>query len=179
MRDNTYISKGNREYGVVKIPKAEWKPICPPRFVYHLTRGGELGTISESFYFQRISIYLYGLSGIDKGRGGVWANSDLNSLTWAYPFVFDGLERSQSELFKLIEEYDVWRIDTRVINNKWYIDPNMQDVDGWCDCRQYLYTEISVPPTALKLFSIKIDYFQTYLYKNEPVKYRLVPEVVR
>jgi len=178
MRDNTYISKGSREFCTVKHPKAEWKPIFPPRFVYHLTRGGKMGTISESRYYQRISIYLYGLYGVDKGRGGVWANSDLNSLTLAYPFVFDGLERPQSELFKLIEEYDVWRIDTRMINNKWYIDPNMQDVDGWCDGRKYLYTEISVPPTALKLFSIKIDYFQTYLYKNEPVKFRLVSELV-
>jgi len=77
-----------------------------------------MGTISESFYFQRTSIYLYGLCGFDKGRGGVWAYSDLNSLSWVYPFVFDGLKMPQSELFKLIEEYDVWRIDTRVINNK-------------------------------------------------------------
>jgi len=82
MRDNTYISKGNREYGAVKIPKAEWKPIYPPRFVYHLTRGGKMGTISESFYFQRISIYLYGLCGIDKGRGGVIKKGKLILLMW-------------------------------------------------------------------------------------------------
>ena len=54
----------------------------------------------------------------------------------------------------------------------------MKDVDGWYDCRKYMYTELGVPPTALKLFSIKINYFQTYLYKNESVKFRLVPELV-
>ncbi len=180
MRDNAYITKRNRTFYKVDLPKIKWRITHPPRFIYHFTRGGKRCDKLEDEYYQRISIYLYGLYGKDKGRGGVWANRDLYRIGRSYPFVIDGFGWDQDQFIEEVEGYDVWRIDTSKLNNKWYLDPNMQDLPELFDGEDYLYTENSIPAFALRLFTIKIDPVHFYLYRKEKVKFDLIPvEVIR
>jgi|GEM_PF-1282447 len=179
MKDNAFMPKKYRGFVQIYHPKKEWKPVRPPKYVYHLTRGGIRCRNEEDLYYHRLSIYLYGLFGKDKGTGGVWANRDLHRLSRAYPIVLDGFEWGRYEYADGLESYDVWRIDTTKLHNKWYLDPNMQDAPGFYDGRDYVYTEKSIPPFALKLFNIKVDAVHLYLYPCEQIRFELIPVQIR
>lgn len=180
MKDSIYVPKMYRRYlSSIDEPKSEWKPIRPQRFLYHLTKGGIKCQDDEDLYYRRLSIYLYGLLGKDKGTNGVWANRQIDFLTDTFPILLDGFEFGRYEYAEGLESYDVWRIDTRLIRNKWYLDPNIQGISWFCDCRDYAYTENSIHPFALKLFNIKVDEVHLYLYPNERVRFQLVPVEIR
>jgi hypothetical protein len=58
----------------------------------------------------------------------------------------------------MLYRYDVWQIDTKLIDNIWYLDPNLKDEnDGSGDATDYLYCENTVHPRALKLFTFTIN----------------------
>jgi hypothetical protein len=176
MKDNIYIPKWTRRFlSSMNYPKSEWRPIWPQRYLYHFTRGGSYCRDNEALNYRRLSIYLYGLLGKDKGTCGVWANRQIDSLTSTYPILLDGFEFGQYDYVKGLESYDVWRIDTKMIRNKWYLDPNMQDMSSFCDTKAYAYTENSISPFALKLFNIKVDEVHFYLYPRERVRFQLIP----
>ena len=58
----------------------------------------------------------------------------------------------------MIQYYDVWRIDTSKIKNKWYLDSNLQ-VGEVKDLSKYLYTPSSFSGNALQLFYIELDMY--------------------
>lgn len=147
--------------------------------MYHLTKGGIRCRNEEDLYYHRLSIYLYGLYGKDKGTGGVWANRQIDRLTRAYPILLDGFQWGRYGYQDGLGSYDVWWIDTTKLHNNWFLDPNMQDCPDFYNGKDYVYTEKSIPPFALTLFNIEVDGVHLYLYPEEGVKFKLIPVAIR
>jgi hypothetical protein len=88
----------------------------------------------------------------------------------------DAIGMDDIELLHWIYSHDIWRIDTTTFNATWYVDPNFMLTKGEY-IREYVFTESSVPPHALKLFRFNLDEYN-FLYGNrkklnfslEPVK---------
>jgi hypothetical protein len=100
-----------------------------------------------------------GIWGVGQGTNGVWANNGMGNIHALWPVWMDswGLSDSQGYL-DLFMQYDIWRIDTSLIDNPWYVDPNMADqFEGWDRRMEYLYTDKGVHPRALTLFGFYID----------------------
>ena len=59
--------------------------------------------------------------------------------------------------------YDVWRIDTHQISNKWFIDNvAASDFIGGCEYPYYIVCFGFIPSYALKLVDLKKPYQLTY-----------------
>lgn len=139
--------------------------IEPPRFIYHLDySGGRYYLDHESINYKRMNIAKEGLFGQDMGNGGVWANVYQRNPYYWFPIcldLWDCVYRFSAEM--LIGYYDVWRIDTTKIKNKWYIDPNMQAGEVK-DLSKVLYTPDTVSGKALQLFHMDLDKDMLYDY---------------
>ena len=141
--------------------------IIPPRYVYHLDKtGGRYALNDDKVNCKRANIAKEGLYGPDKGHAGVWANKyQGNPYRW-FPITLDLWEcNGEKDDRSLIGCYDVWRVDTTMIDNKWYIDPNMSDVEV-VDIRNCLFTPAAVSSKALKLFHMEFNYEIMYMHND-------------
>ena len=140
--------------------------IKPPRYVYHLDKtGGRFALNDDKVNCKRVNIAKEGLYGPEKGHAGVWVNVyQGNPYRW-FPITLDLWDcKDLKESRNLIGCYDVWRIDTTMIDNKWYIDPNMFDFEVF-DLSKVLFTPAGVPGRALKLFHMHFNY--EIMYKHQ------------
>ena len=156
----------------ITTPKAEWNKVEPPRFLYHLTHK----TAAEGEVdLKRFNIAQEGLWGIEVGSRGVWANTQCQKVNKMWPLPIDGYECSGDWGDFVESSYDVWRIDTTLIKNEWYIDPAMDDIE--CNAYKivasdYMYTENSIPPIALRLFK-----FVSFFDENNNYDFHLSPVI--
>jgi len=155
----------------IKTPKKYWKKIKPERFVYHLTFGGELSGMSEdALLYSRMNYALEGIWGKDNGSAGVWANNQMKDIDRLWPMPIDSWDFCFGNLgewwhLKMYYCYDVWRIDTTLFDAEWYVDPVMTKSEAaayglFPD--DYVYTENSVPPHALKVFTFDMRDYSYY-----------------
>lgn len=171
--------------GKYKVSGELGPEVVPPRFVYHLDYTGGRSSTSEYVDYIRMNIAKEGLFGRDMGNGGVWANVyQSNAFNW-FPVcldVWDLLGRESWEYVYLVEKYDVWRIDTHRIKNKWYIDPNMLEGEVK-DLSKVLYTPDTVPGRALQLFHMQWDkdlWYDHDIAKLAPlIPFRKINEFIR
>jgi hypothetical protein len=79
------------------------------------------------------------------------------ALLW--PICFDSWGLNLNQYLKFIQEFDVWRIDTSLINKTCYLDPNLiaEPFSRSAEAEVYLYCEHTLHSCALKLFTISID----------------------
>ena len=133
------------------------REIQTTRYLYHLT-----------YKRNRISIKKNGLkAGTNKGIGfknAVFAhNSKLITLNW-YPIVLDHYEWEEFEgvfytmddylIYCIQQTYDIWEIDTYLLNRKWFIDGvGENDFKSRIDKIDDLYvmTYGDIPLSAIKL----------------------------
>jgi hypothetical protein len=83
---------------------------------------------------------------------------------------------SSEEYSELLENFDVWRIDTRLAGNRWYLDPVLrEEINHYTtsDISNYLYTEYTVQPCALQLF--KIEVIKGSYANSQDIDFRLKP----
>jgi hypothetical protein len=159
--------------------------IVPPKYVYHIdVTGGRYRLDNEKIDYIRMNIAKEGLFGKDMGNAGVWANIyQSNPYGW-YPIKLDLLWDCRDDLSAIIllGNYDVWRIDTTKIKNKWYFDPNMLRGEVK-DLKKVLYTPDSIPGKALKLFHMELDKDILYDYKAyrlaELMPYKKINDFIR
>jgi hypothetical protein len=169
MKYNPFQAKGR-----YKVTGELGPEITPPRFVYHLDfSGGRYRNDCEYLNYKRLNIAKEGLFGQDMGNGGVWVNVyQPNPYRW-FPITLDLWDCDDDYTSEqLIGKYDVWRIDTTKIKNKWFIDPNMKKGEVM-DLSKVLYTPETIPGKALQLFHMELD--KEILYKYED--YKLAPLV--
>ena len=85
-----------------------------------------------------------------------------------WPICFDSWGLSEKQYIDNFYKFDVWRIDTLAIKNTWYIDPNLihSAVERPGEATDYLYTDQTVAPIALKLFTISLTEYG-YHYNNK------------
>jgi len=146
----------------VELSEKLGKEIQPPRYLYHLNYTGGIH-VDENYYayLKRLNIVKEGLYGKDKGHGGVWANIYQRNPLRMWPIHIDTHFWGDQDLHWSLQYriyigcYDVWRIVTRRIDNKWYYDPNI--IGEVEDPSKYLYTPTSVSGKALQLFHIELD----------------------
>jgi hypothetical protein len=168
MKSIPYCPIKRKRRHTISKPKSEWKKFRPNRYLYHLSYGGDFYTDKESLLLKRLGFATEGICGIEKGLGGVWANNQMRKVADLWPICFDIIDCwTKEESLKLFYEFDIWRIDTTVINNVWYLDPNLID-DPYSrngEARDYLYCENTVHPRALKLFTLSVNDYR-YLYED-------------
>lgn len=169
MKYNPFQAKGR-----YKVTGELGPEIIPPRFVYHLDfSGGRYRNDCDYLNYKRLNIAKEGLFGQDMGNGGVWVNVyQPNPYRW-FPITLDLWDCDDDYTSEqLIGKYDVWRIDTTKIKNKWFIDPNMKKGEVM-DLSKVLYTPKTVPGKALQLFHMELDKEILYKYQD----YKLAPLV--
>ena len=132
--------------------------IRPKRFVWH---------VSYNYNDRRI-----GAEGLLMNKEGyVYANNHSYNLMDMWPFPIDlfdwmGLQYSKYEFFS---GYTFWRIDTRICNGVWEVDPHLTIDYKAYDClppRNYIRTPADIPIKALCPFRYSGDN-----YSNIKVKY--------
>ena len=144
--------------GKYQVNSALGETVEPPRYLYHLDFcGGRYHLDNEYLMYKRMNIAREGLFGRDMGNGGVWANVYQSCPFWWFPITLDLYDcRDELSSRMLVGYYDVWRIDTTKVVNRWYIDPNMC-LGEVRDLSKYLYTPDSVSGKALQLFHMELD----------------------
>jgi hypothetical protein len=181
MKYNPFRAKGRYEANKVTTE------VTPPHYVYHLDfSGGKYHLDNDNINYRRLNIAKEGLYGKDMGYGGVWVNIYQSCPILWFPISLDLWDWDcVNDLFeteKLLGYYDVWRIDTTKIKNKWYIDPNMHEAEVH-DITKVLYTPDSVSGNALQLFHMEIDkdiLMDYNAYKLAELKpYRKINEFIR
>jgi hypothetical protein len=149
--------KLSKKIELITLPKSKWKKVKPPRYLYHLSYKNRY---SDSLDLKRYSIAKEGLWGIESESRGVWANVQYENVVTMWPIVIDGYECDGDWGHFIESNYDVWRIDKKKLKNQWYLDPVMdKDECNAYDINQidYLFTENTVKPDALQLFSFRCD----------------------
>lgn len=177
MKSIPYCPIARKKRHTISTPKAEWKRYRPDRYLYHLSYGGTLNVNEENLLYKRLSIATEGICGKEKGLGGVWANNQMKRVKHLWPICFDSWDcRSHEDFLKMLYRYDVWQIDTKQIDNIWYLDPNLMDgSEGSGDATDYLYCENTIHPSALKLFTFTINDYK-FLYEDKfNVEFNLDP----
>lgn len=164
MKSKNYLPKVTNYEGGFDVEKKDWIKMRPGKYVYHLTPSHPIEKEYDVYYYKRLSIVLEGLHGSDKGLRGVWANNQLENIFRLYPMTIDAIGMDNIDLLHWIYSHDVWRIDTTAFNATWYIDPNFMLTEGEY-IREYVFTESSVPPHALKLYRFNLDEYN-FLYVN-------------
>ena len=159
----------------VKEHKSNWRKINPSRYLYHLTYrhcGSE-----NDLMLDRMSYILNGICGIDKGLYGVWANNQIGNINRLWPIAIDSWDcNTRFDFLKMYYGFDVWRIDTSVIDNIWYVDPNLMHEHWGGSPSDYLYTENSIHPRGLKLFTFLFNDYRFLYEEKKDVEFSLVPE---
>jgi hypothetical protein len=170
-----YPNRPSYHYGF-DVARKNWIPFRPQRFVYHLTPGyKETCDEMKTPPFKRLSILLEGLHGSDAGTQGVWANNQMSNLWNLYPINIDSIMYfDKTDLLMYINSFDIWQIDTEAFKAKWFIDPNHMLSDPK-DMRDWVFTESSVPPHALKLFRFKVDINDFFFTNQRNLRFELMP----
>jgi hypothetical protein len=106
------------------------QPITPNRFVYH-----------KSNPIFRDSISKQGI--IPKGKSDAW----LSNTPISGKVIFATNSDNEKDWFDSMYDDDVYRIDTRKINNIWYIDPNFQ-IQNY---NKHIITFDKIPVSAITL----------------------------
>ena len=128
-------------------------PIKPDRYMWHLTRESCRDSISKFGLERR-------LCG-DKplcGDNGIWAHNNIIHINQFYPMTWDGIYSNAN-----YRDFDFWRIDTKLCNSNWKMDPYMTPLklnyktNEWRYAIKYLVTKDSIPPEALKLYQFPQD----------------------
>lgn len=167
MKSIPYYPIALKKRHTIYTPKSKWKKYRPDRYLYHLNYSKSFNSDEESIFLERLSLVFEGICGIDKGLGGVWANNQINRIAHLWPICYDSWGLNKIEYLDLIKCMDVWRIDTTMINNTWYLDPNLingTERSGSAD--DYLYCENTVHPCALKLFNFSVNEYR-FLYEDK------------
>jgi hypothetical protein len=105
---------------------------------------------------------------------GVYAHNLITEPDWTwYPFVLFGDFEDGPIENNPLKYYDFWRIDTRFISNKWFIDQAARhdfraDV-GHDPKDMYVYTDEPVSVSALQLFRMQND--QYWEFQGAPGTY--------
>ena len=157
------------------VEREDWIPYKPKRYVYHLDCGVRRRKNDKEYYkYKRLNIALNGLYGKGQGTQGVWANNQMENIFNLYPINIDGYGMSDNEILEWVLSFDVWRIDTHAFEAQWYVDPNHMLTDYYRK-ENWVFTESSVPPHALKLFHFKINEFEFLFKKANEAEFWLVP----
>jgi len=172
-----YCPIARKRKHTIKTPKSEWKKFRPGRYLYHLSYRGKKIETEEELLLKRMSFVKEGICGTDWGLGGVWVNNQIKKINQLWPICFDSWGLNLNQYLKFIQEFDVWRIDTSLINNTWYVDPNLIDepFSRSGEAEDYLYCEHTVHPRALKLFTISIDEKRCLLNQGFNNEFKLIP----
>lgn len=136
----------------------------------------------------REEILKFGLLAFEKGYSciptGVYAHNMLGEPTndW-YPFVHtceSDYELGEMYGKNVVRAYDYWRIDTQMIDNKWYIDYAAQQdfatVLGYNPKNNYVYTDKDVSLRAITLFRFQNDEFWDFSGENGAYHFRSIGE---
>lgn len=160
----------------VTTPKSDWIKIIPNRFVYHLKYINSLQK-KDDIFLKRLSFVKEGICGIDKGLAGVWANNQMTKVEDLFPICFDHYGLDEFEYLSFIERFDLWCIDTSISENEWYVDPNLIRDKGARTGKEtdYVYTENTIHPGALKLFNIRVNDYRFLYKKVVKINFSLVP----
>ena len=177
MKSTPYCPIKRKRRHTISTPKTEWKKYRPDRYLYHLNYVGNVNQSDEDIFLKRLSFVFDGICGKDRGLGGVWANNQINKVTRLWPICFDNYGLDNYEYLRFIYEFDVWSIDTSLINNTWYLDPNLIDdanVHG-VYAADYLYCENTIHPSALKLFTFDVRDFCFFNFELPKINFKLNP----
>lgn len=176
MKSKSYCPIAQKRRHSIKTSKSEWKKYRPDRYLYHLSYRGIKMENEEDLFLNRMSFVKEGICGIEWGLGGVWANNQMKNINQLWPICFDSWGLDQNEYFQFIHKFDVWRIDTSLINNTWYIDPNLiyEPFSRSGEAEDYLYCEHTVHPRALKLFTFSVNESTYYLNKGINNEFKLI-----
>ena len=153
----------------------ELDPIIPERYVWHVT---------NRFYgesqLDRFSIATRGLRyEYSRYAKAVFAHNRIADIRDFYPFTVDFMDYDWGECNgyyaqpEFLENFDFWRIDTRIFKGKWYIDPNMKEELVWYVRTRpinYICSPENIPPFALKLYEFDFELFNLQLPHLRKVK---------
>ena len=100
------------------IGRLQQKPVQTSRYLWHIKYG---------VYDTDLQIAAYGLKCPKKYA--VFAHSNIFSFMKTYPYCLDiwDFEIQTIDFCRQFDIYSFWRIDTRLANVDWFIDPNMFD----------------------------------------------------
>ena len=171
MNYNAYLPVSKKaSSSLIKVPRIECKFVKTSRYLYHLSYNDN---IKDECCLKRYSFIKYGIQGIEFGKRGVWANSELTRIGQMWPIPIDSFEWGFKRRYEDgYLEYDVWRIDTQKCLNKWLQDPIMDKEEASAygiDYENYLFTLNTVPSSALRLYK-----FKPHRYFDENNKVSLV-----
>lgn len=126
-------------------------PIRTPRFLWH---------ISYDCDYIDMSIAAQGL--LCPPNYAVFAHANVTDFEFLYPCFLDAWDinhREKNIRAARFNAYSFWRIDTQLIDNEWYRDPNMaMDAKAYGTyAHYYLCSNKSVPSDALKLFKFDLQ----------------------
>jgi len=176
MKSIPYVPFAPNYFHRFDVPEEKWIKIKPARFVYHLTKRGPLDMSDDEVNFKRLNIAMEGLYGVEKGFRGVWANHQINNIWALYPINIDAIMFNGTDLLQWLYSFDIWRIDTLSITNRWYVDPNHMLTHA-SHQTDYLLTRESIPAHALKLFEFEINGYEFLYGSNNMMKFSLKPVV--
>jgi len=143
------------------IGRLQQKPVQTSRYLWHIKYG---------VYDTDLQIAAYGLNCPKKYA--VFAHSNIFSFMKTYPYCLDiwDFEIQTIDFCRQFDIYSFWRIDTRLANVDWFIDPNMFDDVQSESCKSegfnyknYVCSLNNIPNYALKLFKYDRD---RYAYKR-------------
>jgi hypothetical protein len=152
------------------------KPIKPRRYVYHVTNPKN----RVSIMFDGIKTYktlnpAYKLAFVNNAP----IHQDLSHF-WPLPIdIYDPSPSGRSlSLKEFKSSYDYWRIDTKIANLTWYIDPYMENelksygIPG--NSTYFLCTDSVIPADSLDLMDFDLEQFNRY----GQTRYGLHPELI-
>ncbi len=147
------------------ISRLEQMPVQTSRYLWH---------IKYNHYNSDLRIAAHGL--IRPDNYAVFAHNNIFNFDLMYPYFMDiwEFETQTLERCSQFSTYSFWRIDTRLANVDWYIDPNMfeDSKSGGFNYKNYVCALHNIPNYALKLFKYDRDRFvskRPFITRNEGV----------
>lgn len=134
------------------------REITPARYVWHITI---IPNVPKYVDYLDFEISKHGL--ICTEGYVVFAHSNILNFNYLYPCFMDiwSPKYGVEDYGYKFAEYSFWRIDTSLLDFKWYVDPIMQsDFDVYFDWTlehnpsNYVCTPNSIPNYALKNFKV-------------------------
>jgi hypothetical protein len=126
------------------------------RFVYHITSQ----KIREQI--KRNGLLPFSDNGTLNFKNSIFANNGPYNPNW-YPIYYDSWDHDcETFHYRVLPYYDVWRIDTKKIKNKWFEDHRVNFYHG----KLHVYCHDPIPPSALKLFKISDGDSQDLIIKT-------------
>lgn len=132
------------------LGRVQKTPVQTSRYLWHIT---------YEHYDRDLEIAAYGL--LCPENYAVFAHSNVFSFNKTYPYFMDVWEFDIEEIEHSCQfsAYSFWRIDTRLANVDWFVDPNMMDethIEGF-NCKNYVCSLNNIPNYSLKLFKYNRD----------------------